>query len=516
MQSHHLKKEMSSLSLLFISFAAIFGSGWLFAPFYAAQIAGPGALLSWVLGALISIVIGMTMAEVITLYPEAGGVNSVSAQTHGSLLGTVVTLLYLLVFVLLPALEVRAIIQYAASHFKFLMLDQDRISITGYAFAFGLLAILHALNLLGVGKMSRVNNVIVVLKMIAPILICTAFISVMSSRNEFHLDRVSLLSAPSWKEIFEAIATSGIIFSYNGFNQATVFAAEAKNPKRSIPFAILGSILLAGLFYFVIQGVFLLAVPQESLSLGWKKVSFPGDQGPFAGLAILLGLKSVLGLIYADAVLSPAGTALSYASAAPRLFFSLGKQNQSLKHLISLNQAGVPYLSIVITFALECIALLVLPSLKGMISILVAAFVLCYTVAPASLLVLRKLEPTLNRPFRLRLAPLMCFLSVLFSNLMVLSCGWMALRNLLFTSGTLFLGYLAYEVSYGKKASDLTSEVYPSFWFFLQMVLLAALSFYSKQMGLSFEVEFGLVLLLSALCLYLAQRMNKGNALREF
>src|SRR3954465_6889328 len=98
-----VKRELGTTNLLFISFAAIFGSGWLFAPFYAAQMAGPASLLAWGLGAVMSAVIGVTMAEVITLFPNTGGLNSVALITHGELLAFFVTVFNILVFIILPA-----------------------------------------------------------------------------------------------------------------------------------------------------------------------------------------------------------------------------------------------------------------------------------------------------------------------------------------------------------------------------------------------------------------------------
>jgi amino acid transporter len=71
------KKEMGPLTLMLVSVSAIFGSGWLFTPFYAAQTAGPQAIIAWLIGAFISIVIGITMAEVITLFPTSGGLNTI-------------------------------------------------------------------------------------------------------------------------------------------------------------------------------------------------------------------------------------------------------------------------------------------------------------------------------------------------------------------------------------------------------------------------------------------------------
>ena len=54
-----------------------------------------------------------------------------------------------------------------------------------------------------------------------------------------------------------AVATSGIVFSYNGFQSPVNLAGEARHPGRSVPFAIFGSIALSTVVYLMLQVAFL-------------------------------------------------------------------------------------------------------------------------------------------------------------------------------------------------------------------------------------------------------------------
>ncbi len=470
-----MRRELTRSNLLFLSFAAIFGSGWLFAPLYAAQIAGPASLVAWVLGAVISMLIGITMAEVMVLYPKTGGLAQIARLTHGDFLSLVLVVLNLLVFMILPAIEVRATLQYLSSYFTELESATHQISALGYSVAFLLLTLITGANLYGTRATVALAKFIVVLKVITPIFVCFSFFAVLSTRGQLDIsNRLGLgnafsLGSVPWVPVFQAIATSGIIFSFNGFNQATIFAGEAKNPQKAIPFAIIGSLLLSGLLYLMIQSAFLLAVPKESLVNGWSQLSFPGDQGPFAGIATLLGLGWLLAMIYVDAVISPLGTAFAYASAAPRLIFGLAEGRPERERFFQLNRHGVSNISIGITLALECLAFAFLPSLKAMISLLVGAFVLCYTTAPASLLKLRKTHPEFPRPFRVYWAPVVSFASLMFSNLMVYSCGWAALRNLVGLSLAL--------VAVCFLNPELRRQFRGGAWFILQLWGIAGLSY---------------------------------------
>src|SRR3989338_2605799 len=176
-----MKRSLNKISLLFISFAAIFGSGWLFAPFYAAQEAGAASLLAWLLGAIMSLVIGLTMAEVITLFTKTGGLNTVAALTHGELLGFLVIFFNLFVFIILPVIEVRAIVQYLSSYFISLVTPNGDISWLGYLFSFILLTLITLVNLYGAKLMALLTSISVIFKIATHILLCSVFLYVVYS-----------------------------------------------------------------------------------------------------------------------------------------------------------------------------------------------------------------------------------------------------------------------------------------------------------------------------------------------
>lgn len=513
-QNQKLKRELSSVHLLFLSFSAIFGSGWLFAPLFAAKVSGPGSLLAWALAGGISCVIGLTMAEVITLYPKSGGLNQAAAETHGEFLGLTVTFLNLVVFLILPALEVRAILQYLSSYSNSFMGANDVFTPLGFLVSVLLLAGIFLFNLLGARMTGKANSLLVIFKIVTPLVISGAFLFELFHKGKLNHQNFAVPVSGSEPfdlgAVFTAIATCGIMFSYNGFNQATVFAGEAQEPKKSIPFAILGSIFLAGILYFLVQYVFLVAVPPEALQHGWAALSFPGEQGPFAGLAKGLGLSSLLVLVYLDAFFSPAGTAFSYSSAAPRLFYSLAESSGGFRFLQILNKRGAPIVAILISFLFEIAALYFLPNLKAMIGILVAAFVTCYTVVPASLLFLRKAKPDLARPFRVPFAPAFAFLSLFLSNLMVFSCGWDSLRNLVCACGVVWVLCFLIEK---RKAQPTLKILQGSTWFIAQVLGTCLLGYLKKNHGLSFLTATPAIAAMSLTLLLFALKTGKEDAM---
>src|SRR6185437_15483348 len=110
--------------------------------------------------------------------------------------------------------------------------------------------------------------------------------------------------------VLTAVATAGIVFSFNGFQSPVNLAGEARNPARSVPIAVLGSIALAAVVYVLLQVAYLGAVPPELLARsGWHGIDF---RSPFAELALLVNLNWLAVLLYADAFVSPSGTGITY------------------------------------------------------------------------------------------------------------------------------------------------------------------------------------------------------------
>ena len=104
--------------------------------------------------------------------------------------------------------------------------------------------------------------------------------------------------------IFTAIATGGVVFSFLGFRQGVELAGETDNPRRNVPIAVIGSVLITGLIYVLLQIAFIAAVEPSALSKGWAGVSgqLENSAGPLASIATTIGLGWLATLLYIDAV----------------------------------------------------------------------------------------------------------------------------------------------------------------------------------------------------------------------
>ncbi|MGR3909592.1 hypothetical protein Q3A80_21360 [Burkholderia sp. SR8] len=83
------RRDAGIIGLLFASTTSMVGSGWLFGACHASRIAGPLSIGSWVLGAIIIMLIALCFAELAAMFPRSGALVHVSHASHGVGLGRI-------------------------------------------------------------------------------------------------------------------------------------------------------------------------------------------------------------------------------------------------------------------------------------------------------------------------------------------------------------------------------------------------------------------------------------------
>ena len=106
-----LKKEISSFGLLMTSLSAMIGSGWLLSSMVAAKLAGPAAILSWVIGGVMIAFIATCFSELSTAFPVAGGIARYGQFSHGTCASFIISWLAWLSCVAVAPTEAQAILQ---------------------------------------------------------------------------------------------------------------------------------------------------------------------------------------------------------------------------------------------------------------------------------------------------------------------------------------------------------------------------------------------------------------------
>ncbi|WP_417561785.1 APC family permease [Microbacterium sp.] len=449
-EEHKLKRHIGPIGLLFAAVGSIIGSGWLFGAFHASAIAGPAAIFSWLIAGVMIILIGLCYAELGPMFPISGGVVRYPHLVWGSFGSYSLGFITWIASAAVPAIEVTGALTYATKFAPFTVQESDGgataqvLTPLGMVVAIALLALFVVLNSYGVRLFAQINNVLVWWKLgvIALVIVVFLITALGTTRMGTPANFTSFGFAPNgFAAVFVCIATAGITFSYLGFRQGIELAGETTNPKRNIPLALIGSVIICAILYALLQLAFTLAVPASVLqkSGGWAGLAFQNDFGPLAALASMAGLAWLAYILYFDAIISPADTGLIYTAIASRVSYAMGRNQNAPRWLASNNRHGVPHWSLIVTFCVGVVLLLPFPSWQSLVGFITSATVMSFGSGPLVLAVMRRKFPDLKRPFRLPGGDIIPFLAFYSANMIMFWAGWDTNWKLLVT---ILIGYV--------------------------------------------------------------------------
>jgi amino acid transporter len=424
---HRMRRDIGTVGLLFAGVGSIIGSGWLFGALNASQLAGPAAIFSWLIAAVMIMLIGLVYAELGTMFPISGGVVRFPHLSFGSFASYTTGWITWLAAATVAPIEVEGALQYATKYAPFTKEHQvgsetvHTLTGVGYLLAVLGMAFFVVVNYFGIRWFARVNNVIVWWKLGIIVLVIIAF-----AVTTFHTANFNShgFSTGGMHGVFTAIATAGITFSFLGFRQGVELAGETSNPKRNVPIAVIGSVLITAVVYILLQIAFIGAVDPKDLSKGWGALSFQNDFGPLAAIASLIGLGWLATLLYIDAVVSPADTGLIYTTVTGRISYAMGKNGNAPRALARTTPRGVPLISLLVTFVVGLIVFLPFPSWQQLVGFITSATVMSFGSGSLVLAAMRREIPEHERPFKLPFGDVIPFLALYSSNLIVYWAGW--------------------------------------------------------------------------------------------
>nr|WP_089105665.1 APC family permease [Streptomyces hyaluromycini] len=423
---------------MWASVGSIIGSGWLYGAEKAVGVAGPAAIISWVIGAIAIVLLALVHAELGGMFPVAGGTARYPHYAFGGLAGMSFGWFSWLQAATVAPIEVEAMIGYAG-HWKWaqhLQHADGTLTASGLLVAVVLMALFVGVNFFGVRVLAHTNSAATWWKIAVPL--AAIFIIAIGNFHpgNFHSEGFAPFGA---KGVLTAISTSGIIFALLGFEQAIQLAGESRNPKKDLPRATLGSVAIGAVIYVLLQVVFIAALPHSTFAHGWGHLHYKGIEGPWAGLATLVGLGWLAWVLYLDAIISPGGTGLIYTTATSRVSYGLAKNGYAPKIFTRTDSRGVPWFGLIMSFVTGVVCFLPFPSWQQLVTFITSASVLMYAGAPLAYGVFADKLPQHERPYRLPLGKLVSPLSFVVANLIIYWSGWGTLWRL---GLAIILGYL--------------------------------------------------------------------------
>lgn len=303
-----------------------------------------------------------------------------------------------------------------------------------------ILLILSALLIKGTAESAFVNSIIVVLKVAIVLVFIVVGWSFINPAN--HHPYTIPEGTPEHEAFFKhgipgiLGGASIVFFAFIGFDAVSTAAQEAKNPKKDMPIGILGSLfvctILYVLFSYVLTGV-----------ANWKEFGLQGKEASVAyaiktymtgyhwlstavTVAILLGFSSVI---------------LVMLLGQSRVFYSMSKDGLLPKAFSDLHpKFRTPYKSNMILFVCAgAVAAFVPGDIAGDLTSFGTLF--AFVLVSAGVLVMRKTEPNVERPFRAPLVPLVPILGILVCGGMIIALN---VHTLIAAFGWMLVGLLVY------------------------------------------------------------------------
>jgi basic amino acid/polyamine antiporter, APA family len=440
-----LRKALSAFDLTTLGIGAIIGTGiFVLTGVVAAEHAGPGLALSFVLSAVACVFAALCYSEFASTVPASGSAYTYSYATFGEFIAWILGWDLILEY----GLACAAVASGWSGYFQGLLsgfginlptfLQSAYNPAKGTYFDLPAVIIMLVITFLltrGVKQSARFNAVMVCIKVSVVIL--------------FVIVGVFYVKPANWSPFmpfgFSGVAAGAatVFFAYIGFDAVSTAAEEVKNPQRNMPIGIISSLVICTVLYIAVSLVLTGMVPYTHLDVK-NPVAFAMSfvhQDWFAGLisvAALLGITTVL---------------LVMSFGQTRLLYSISRDGLLPKALSSVNpKTQAPVFSSWVVGIIVCFfaGLVPLGKLADLTNI---GTMWAFIAVSIGIIVLRKTQPNLKRAFKVPLVPLVPILSVIFVGYLMLQLSRLTWIGFV----VWFLIGLVVYFLYGRTHSELAS-----------------------------------------------------------
>jgi len=331
-ETGELRRRLTQRQLSMLAIGGAIGVGLFLGSSVTIRLAGPGVIVSYLLGAAIALIIAYALVEMAVVHPVAGSFG-VYAQTYLSpWAGFTVRATYGLVQIIAIGAEVTAVAIYFAFWFP---------SIPQWIWVVGVSIGLVALNALQVARFGEFEYWFAFIKVLTILVFIVVGLGLILGLGPRLAIGLSNLTAHGgflpygWRGVWLALTLA--LTSYMGVEIIAVSAGEAERPEESIPRAMRTIVFRLILFYVLAITVMLAMTPWNHSGTG---AGITGS--PFVSAFTAVGIPygaSIMNLVVITAALSSSNTDLYLST---RMLFSLSRGRYAPEWLGRLSENGVP------------------------------------------------------------------------------------------------------------------------------------------------------------------------------
>jgi len=409
-EQHKLKRVLGPWGLISLGIGVIIGAGiFVLSGQAAANYAGPAIVLSFILSAIGCALAGLCYAEFASMIPISGSAYTYAYATLGEFLAWIIGWDLVLEYLFGASTVAVGWSGYVVSFLKDFNINIPAVfsqaplsySVTGGWHATGailncpaifIVGLMTTLLVIGIRESTRVNNVIVIIKLIVIVLFVGVgvFFIKLANWSPFLPDNTGQFGSFGWSGVVRGAGV--IFFAYIGFDAVSTAAQEARNPQRDMPIGILGSLAICTIIFILMTGVLTGIMKYTNLSVPDPIAVAVNAAGPgIAWLRPFIKLGAIAGL---------SSVVLVLLMAQPRVFFSMARDGLLPAAFARVHpRFKTPYIPTILT---GCVAVMVsgifpINILGELVSI---GTLLAFVIVCIGVLVLRYRHPEIPRVFR--------------------------------------------------------------------------------------------------------------------
>ncbi len=419
-----LHRSLGPIQLTLLGIGAVIGTGIFVLTAEAAQKAGPGMMLSFVIAGFVCAVAALCYSELASMVPVAGSAYTYTYAVVGEMFAWMVGWALILEY----AVGASAVAVGWSGYFVGLMHNSLGITVPDYLAvgpsqggfinlpAVVVAAFVTGLLIIGTTESARFNAVLVGIKITA----LTVFIALtlpMAKEAYFHP-----FIPNGWGTVGVVGAASSIFFAYVGFDAVSTAAEETRNPQRNVPIGLIGSLLICTVFYLLVAAGAVGAIGAQPVKDAMGQAYLPGSEGLAQQCAAIVATGAVQPLVCSHEALAHVLRTIGYVHIGNLIGVAAFLALPSVVLMMMYGQTRVFFVMARDGLLPPALASVhprfktphVVTAFTGVVVMLMAAFLpvgkladysnsgtlFAFAMVAVSVMVLRRTDPTRARPFR--------------------------------------------------------------------------------------------------------------------
>ncbi|MGC9325899.1 MAG: APC family permease [Desulfomonilia bacterium] len=432
----HLRRELGVLGVTAITAGIVIGAGVFVITGIAAKYAGPLTWISYAIGAVPVILVGLSTVMLNLMYPVESGESYVyPTRVIHKYVGFLSGWAMWLALIGPVAITAKAFIMYTNALPG--LQTQLNVIIGGVIVTL----IFFIVNWLGIKTVSIIQNILFIF------MVAGLAIYILLGLPNMSMENLTMASPMGFSGVWKG--ASLLIFAYAGLTLAADLGEEAKDPARTITWGIVLGVTIPAILYILSAFVSTGVIPWEE---------FANSDAPYATVAAKymgsFGVTFIIIVAFA-AILSSHNAEQTVGA---RILFGTSRDKILPKSFTSINRFGIPGNALILTAAVA-IFLIVSGTIQLVAEIVVAMFLFNWIITHVAVIMAPKTQPILYEKAPLKLngwKAIFPWVGIIISVSLLLTQGWKAL---LYFVVWLAIGTVFYAIGYSQRKEEINKLI---------------------------------------------------------